>query len=92
MKKEMKHIDIDFIGGVPRTEEDKVFFQEFFKKKRIEREEKNYIDLDIDYIGGGPAPTAADFKAISDYIKAERAKKEKLNATQCKKEYETSLH
>ncbi|GHS98034.1 hypothetical protein FACS189421_05890 [Bacteroidia bacterium] len=48
---------------------------------------KGYIDLDVDYIGG-ITPTEADFKAIHDYFKAERAKKEKLKAT-CKKEYET---
>lgn len=38
----MKHINIDFIGGIPRTKEDTIFFQEFFKKKRIEREKEEY--------------------------------------------------
>ena len=31
-------------------------------------------ELDVDFIGGGPAPTKEEFLAISEYIKASKAK------------------
>lgn len=35
---------------------------------------KKKIELDVDFIGGGPAPTKEEFLAISEYIKASKAK------------------
>ena len=35
---------------------------------------KKRVELDVDFIGGG-TPTKEEFLAISEYIKAEKAKK-----------------
>ena len=35
---------------------------------------KKKIELDVDFIGGGPAPTKEEFLAISEYIKASKTK------------------
>ena len=35
---------------------------------------KKRIELDVDFIGGGQPPTKEDFLAISEYIKAQKAK------------------
>jgi hypothetical protein len=35
---------------------------------------KKKIELDVDFIGGGPTPTKEEFLAISEYIKAAKAK------------------
>ena len=36
---------------------------------------KKRVELDVDSIGGGPTPTKEEFLAISEYIKAAKAKK-----------------
>lgn len=35
---------------------------------------KKKVELDVDFIGGGPAPTREEFLAISEYIRASKAK------------------
>ena len=35
---------------------------------------KKKLELDVDSIGGGPKPTKEEFLAISEYIKASKAK------------------
>ena len=35
---------------------------------------KKKVELDVDFIGGGPTPTKEEFLAISKYIKAAKAK------------------
>lgn len=40
---------------------------------------KKRAELDVDFIGGGPSPTKEEFLAISEYIKAHKAK-QKLKA------------
>ncbi len=35
---------------------------------------KKKIELDVDFIGGGPTPTKEEFLAISEYIRASKAK------------------
>ena len=35
---------------------------------------KKKIELDVDFIGGGPRPTKEEFLAISEYIKSSKAK------------------
>ena len=35
---------------------------------------KKRLELDVDFIGGGPKPTKEEFLAISEYIKASKAK------------------
>jgi hypothetical protein len=35
---------------------------------------KKKVELDVDFIGGGPAPTKEEFLAISEYIRASKAK------------------
>ncbi len=35
---------------------------------------KKKVELDVDFIGGGPTPTKEEFLAISEYIKASKAK------------------
>ena len=35
---------------------------------------KKRVELDVDFIGGGPTPTKEEFLAISEYIKASKAK------------------
>lgn len=35
---------------------------------------KKKTELDVDFIGGGPIPTKEEFLAISEYIKASKAK------------------
>lgn len=35
---------------------------------------KKKVELDVDFIGGGPTPTKEEFLAISEYIKATKAK------------------
>lgn len=35
---------------------------------------KKKTELDVDFIGGGPTPTKEEFLAISEYIKASKAK------------------
>lgn len=49
---------------------------------------KKRIELDVDFIGGGPTPTKEEFFAISEYIKAFEAKqklKEKRKKTRNKR-------
>lgn len=49
---------------------------------------KKKIELDVDFIGGGPTPTKEEFAAISEYIKASKAKKKlraKRRATRTKR-------
>jgi hypothetical protein len=36
---------------------------------------KKRVELDVDFIGGGPPPTKEDFIAISEYIKAQKTKR-----------------
>ena len=36
---------------------------------------KKKIELDVDFIGGGSTPTEEEFLAISEFIKAYKAKK-----------------
>ena len=36
---------------------------------------KKRVELDVDFIGGGPAPTKEEFLAISEYLKEIKAKK-----------------
>lgn len=36
---------------------------------------KKRVELDVDFIGGGPIPIKEGFLAISEYIKAAKAKK-----------------
>lgn len=36
---------------------------------------KKRVELDVDFIGGGPAPTKEEFLAISAFIKAQKAKR-----------------
>ncbi|MCC6286725.1 MAG: hypothetical protein IT249_02465 [Chitinophagaceae bacterium] len=36
---------------------------------------KKRVELDVDFIGGGPMPTKEEFAAISEYIKASKAKR-----------------
>lgn len=36
---------------------------------------KKKIELDVDFIGGGPTPTKEEFLAISEYIRASKAKR-----------------
>ncbi len=40
---------------------------------------KKRVELDVDFIGGGPTPTKEEFLAISEYIKASKVK-QKLRA------------
>lgn len=35
---------------------------------------KRKIELDVDFIGGGPTPTKEEFLAISEFIRASKAK------------------
>lgn len=35
---------------------------------------KKELELDVEFIGGGPKPTKEEFLAISKYIKASKAK------------------
>ena len=35
---------------------------------------KKKIELDVDFIGGGPTPTKEEFLAISEYIRTSKAK------------------
>ncbi len=35
---------------------------------------KKKVELDVDFIGGGPTPTKEEFLAISEYLKAAKAK------------------
>jgi hypothetical protein len=35
---------------------------------------KKRVELDVDFIGGGQPPTKEEFIAISEYIKAQKAK------------------
>ncbi len=42
--------------------------------KKNPRTTKKKLELDVDFIGGGPAPTKEEFLAISEYIKASKAK------------------
>lgn len=35
---------------------------------------KKKIELDVDFIGGGPTPTKEEFLAISEYIRTAKAK------------------
>ena len=35
---------------------------------------KKKVELDVDFIGGGPAPTKEEFLAISEYIRTSKAK------------------
>ncbi len=35
---------------------------------------KKRVELDVDFIGGGPTPTKEEFLAISEYIKTAKAK------------------
>ena len=35
---------------------------------------KRKIEFDVDFIGGGPTPTKEEFLAISEYIRASKAK------------------
>ena len=35
---------------------------------------KKGVELDVDFIGGGQPPTKEEFLAISEYIKAQKAK------------------
>ena len=49
---------------------------------------KKRVELDVDFIGGGPTPTKEEFLAISEYIKASKAKqklKAQRKATQTKR-------
>jgi hypothetical protein len=49
---------------------------------------KKRIELDVDFIGGGPTPTKEEFLAISEFIKAQKAKQKlrvKQKVTQTKK-------
>jgi hypothetical protein len=40
---------------------------------------KKRVELDVDFIGGGPAPTKEEFLAISEYIKASKGKQKLKN-------------
>lgn len=49
---------------------------------------KKKLELDVDFIGGGPKPTKEEFLAISEYIKASKTKqnlKEKRKITRTKR-------
>lgn len=35
---------------------------------------KKKLELDVDFIGGGPTPTKKEFLALSEYIRASKAK------------------
>lgn len=37
---------------------------------------KKKVELDVDFIGGGPTPTKEEFLAISEYIKTSKAKQQ----------------
>ena len=49
---------------------------------------KKRLELDVDFIGGGPKPTKEEFLAISEYIKASKGKqklKEQRKTTRTKR-------
>ncbi len=49
---------------------------------------KKKLELDVDFIGGGPKPTKEEFLAISEYIKTTKAKqklKEQRKTTRTKR-------
>jgi hypothetical protein len=49
---------------------------------------KKKLELDVDFIGGGPKPTKEEFLAISEFIKASKAKqklKEQRKTTRTKR-------
>jgi hypothetical protein len=49
---------------------------------------KKRVELDVDFIGGGQPPTKEEFLAISEYIKAQKAKRKSkthIRSTQTKR-------